>query len=291
MNSRNTPLAKRRTLPGVSRTTSRTYPAITALIPLRNRPSVELTVASLLDAGVDRVVVVDAQSTDASTRGALDRLRRNSRVSVHASKGPFLKSRMLNEGLLRARNTYTLVSDADIIWSQASVASLLRGADDSDAIVHIARVIESDPRGSVANRRLYCDLSTPARIRIALDRRGVRPGYGLVLARRASLLRIGGYCEQLVGWGWEDVDLLTRGHALDFRVVSTGSVVHLTHDDALRDLRNGATRITSRNANIITALERYRKHQWFGTLRKEPSPGTRVDILVTAGASRELCAL
>jgi hypothetical protein len=191
---------------------------------------------------------------------------------------------------LHTHTPVVLVSDADILWTKRCIDALSQRLQLGFSYVHVAHVIEQHPGRPESHQRLRCDLSTQCTLRIALDRRNIRPGYGLVLARRKAMLRIGGYCEAFVGWGWEDLDLLTRGHMLDLRVSSAGTVTHLSHGDDVRDLLDGQSRAASRNANICRALASYRAGQWQGALG---SQNTRLDrpiaIVVTRGAKKLIC--
>jgi glycosyltransferase involved in cell wall biosynthesis len=264
---------------------------LSAIIPLRDRSTVAVTAASLLAAGVDTITIVDAESADPATCQALHELaNKNDRINIVRTGGPFQKARLLNLGIRVASAPRILVTDADIIWTQETISELAERGRRAD-FVHVARVVESDAVTAVANRRLRCDVSAHGRIRIMIERRTVRPGYGLVFASRDALLHVGGYSEDFVGWGWEDVDLLARSHALGHKIDSAGSVLHLTHGDDVRDLHQGQSRVESRNANIMRSLERYRNGEWFGALRRDsPTPPSRITIFITRGASRELCA-
>lgn len=58
-----------------------------------------------------------------------------------------------------------------------------------------------------------------------------RSGPGLVLLCRRHFLGIGGMNSDLLGWGWEGLDLLVRLQlGLQLRLRRIGRVVHLTHD-------------------------------------------------------------
>ena len=100
-------------------------------------------------------------------------------------------------------------------------------------------------------------------------------GTGLICLSSAAYLGIGGMTEDLVGWGWEDIDFQVRlqiaGLAPNY---VSPSGWHTTHSDELRDLPN-YDKITSDRRNSITAIKRYERGCFTGSLSPASSYGWR----------------
>lgn len=58
---------------------------------------------------------------------------------------------------------------------------------------------------------------------------------GTIALHRELFIRVGGFCEQFVGWGWEDVDLIRKLEGLGKRIQSNeidGILTHMEHSHA-----------------------------------------------------------
>ena len=212
---------------------------------------------------------------------------------VDWADGPFRKAACLNVALRRMNDGLVLVSDADIIWSESAVAALVDGAS-GDRICHIRNVEESNPTRSEAANRFQATVdhgSLGASVMIAsvpVDR-SVRPGPGLVMASASIFHDIGGYNEELAGWGWEDQDLLIRAQLLHYRVRSAGTVLHLSHGDVDRNRAHGyVSPLATRNANILRSCRRIGGGGLWGDLRVEGNLKDRVAPRVTVNLPEDL---
>jgi hypothetical protein len=156
------------------------------------------------------------------------------------------------------------MSDADIVWSPDTLKQMATIASAANTLCTVEKVQETDFRSVALSRRSYTYRLTrqsPASVRVEIVRRyannDTRPGCGLVMAHRQVWARLNGYCEDFVGWGWEDQDLLIRAEIAGCRVCKAGSVLHLSHADSLRNatFSNLDPSIT-RDANILTCVRR-----------------------------------
>ncbi len=111
---------------------------------------------------------------------------------------------------------------------------------------------------------------------------GTRQAPGLLLVRRDHFLAVEGYNAKLLGWGWEDQDIicrLTLGLGLDR--INEGYATHISHDDVARlsAYPPVSSRWESRDAMFRQALANYDKGNFLGTYKHDSStlfPVTRV---------------
>jgi predicted glycosyltransferase involved in capsule biosynthesis len=270
------------------------------VIPVSERPEVAATLFSLFRCGsfVRKTIVVDASQSGA-VGSELSRLfAGEDRLVILSRPRPvFSKSVALNAGLLHCEAEFVLVSDADVIWSGTTLASMRTNVERAVHFCHVRHVEETDGANIAVQRRGYD-------YRLAFDgqeaqltivrrmiRAAGREGPGLVLARLSDWHRIGGYFEGFEGWGWEDKDLLIRAALLGRRITRAGRVLHLSHSDQRRQSQSGVDPAASRNANIAMSLRRIATGNHLGDLRPNaagPLRPPKVRIGFDSGVAQEL---
>ena len=250
------------------------------IIPLKDRPvtaCVDSLRQSLVDWAPDtyHLWICDGGSTQPEVVDTLTHLAKGDDVTVLARPNSgFNKAALINEGLRHAQAETVLVSDADILWNEAAIKSLLIVLDATPAaLCHIAQVNETEPQTTALSRPRYgYRLQTMAQGVTVIVERGTprpdhRPGYGLVSARRETWQNLGGYKEQFQGWGWEDQDLLMRAELLGIPLRSAGCVLHQSHTDDLRNPFHGQqSPQTTRDRNLRRCLEGLQRGHLWGDL-------------------------
>ena len=79
------------------------------------------------------------------------------------------------------------------------------------------------------------------------------------MVKRSALVRINGMNSNLVGWGFEDIDLLIRlGLLAKLAAKRIGSAYHLAHDDSIRTF-SGSSLEESENRNSEICMANYRR--------------------------------
>jgi len=194
----------------------------------------------------------------------------------------FNKSRAHNIGIASTTSPYLFFCDCDIVLEPEVLTSLLDAvALEPETFGTLAGVRESEVNSRKAGH-VSC-FGYELKIRTADGRvlqiidneedanDGTRQAPGLLLARRQDLLAIGGYNGNLIGWGWEDQDMigrLTLGRGL--RRVSRGQALHLSHDDLARVANYPITnRWESRDKMFRQALANYDRADFRGTLLED----------------------
>jgi len=96
---------------------------------------------------------------------------------------------------------------------------------------------------------------------------GYRNAPGLLMVKKQDFLKINGYNSELIGWGWEDQDMigrLTLGAGLH-RILS-GHAKHISHDDVSRTGQYPEkNRWLSRDKMFRQALSNYDNNKFSGT--------------------------
>lgn len=260
--------------------------SLDVVIPVKNRPLADC-IASLRHMGdrINTLIICDGASTTPDTRATLAQLASTTAINiVRCPMQAFNKARLLNYGIAHSQADVILVSDADILWNAAAIASLRHViARQAQAICHIAHVVETIPTSDALTRQRYGCRVTKAGGRYQVTLHGIRPswqqrpGCGLVCARRTTLLQLGGYKECFQGWGWEDQDLLIRAQLLDIPVLAAGTVVHQSHPEALRNQFHGGLAATvTRDRNIVIGLTSLQQGHIWGDL--SPTPRSRQTV-------------
>lgn len=207
-------------------------------------------------------------------------LDHRSHVTVVEAPGHqyFNKSKAHNIGIACSANPYLFFSDCDILLEASTVAELFslvaKAPGTFGTLVGVTESERNSRGGQHVTRFGYTLVICTAdgrELRIVDSEEdaatGSRNAPGLLLARRSDLLSIGGFNSRLVGWGWEDQDMIARltlGAGLS-RVLS-GTAVHLSHDDKARVAHYPlADRWESRDRMFRQALANYDCADFTGT--------------------------
>ncbi|MBW4544166.1 MAG: glycosyltransferase family 2 protein [Symplocastrum torsivum CPER-KK1] len=270
------------------------------IIPVKDRAEVMPCVQSLTQSRdkVARVIVCDGGSTEARCVESLHELERQDNVLVmHLPASGFNKARLINQGIAQATSDCLLISDADILWNEASLNALLNHVlSDTQTICYVQDVEESVAHSVALKRDRYTynlhldnDVALVSVVPGSDQAGNYRPGCGLICARRMTLFSLGGYKEIFTGWGWEDQDLLLRASVLGIQICATGRVLHLSHEDTARNRHHGNVQpIQTRNSNIITSMQSLAEGVLMGDLQMEaviePKPYViRIQLPVSLG--------
>jgi glycosyltransferase involved in cell wall biosynthesis len=252
---------------------------LSVIIPWKDRPELrDMLIRNLpfLDPSVCDAIIVNCGGNAALLGDCLSGLPQHIRF-ISVTRRKFNKSFALNIGVSASNSHALLFLDSDIILEQDLLRlalSMLSG----QTFLTVAVVRESEgSRQFTAESSLELAYSvritTPSSVgkSIQLETNRVRPtegtrsGPGLIAVERHHFLAVGGMNSALEGWGWEDLDLIARlQFELNLKRVQHGSVVHLTHTDAVRSLFD-VSREQSEQNNYLTCLANYSIGHFRGT--------------------------
>lgn len=250
-------------------------PALSVIVPWCDRPELEETLAAnaaRFAAHDVEVVIVQCAGDGDWLRAALGRVDLAvTWVDVPAEE--FNKALALNLGAYAARGQALLFLDCDVMLRDDFLTEALEKVEAGD-FVTVRRVFESaaKPQQRTESLRALAQavgLETPDGRTVWIETNrvrfddGSRSGPGLIVVARDAFIAVDGMNSDLVGWGWEDLDLVAR---LQLTGLGTrrelGEVVHLTHDDTKR--AGGGTASTERD-NFSVCLANYRLGYLRGT--------------------------
>ncbi len=253
------------------------------IIPVKDRTTVLRCVATLLEKialceeiFLERILLCDGGSQLAACQSQLQQVAQFPQVKVLACPHTgFNKSWLMNQGLAAATAPLILMSDVDILWNEAALSGLGIAAADHPECLYAVKIVQESERGSAAPQRpryTYCleQLPRGSSVEVYLaspDSSSRRPGCGLLCAQKSLFQQVGGYRHCFQGWGWEDQDLLMRSQLLGYAIAELGTVVHLSHGDDQRNLKNGQfTPVQSRDHNILRCLDGIAQGKLIGDL-------------------------
>lgn len=244
-----------------------TDPRMTTIIAWRDRPELGQTLrhnAPFLEAMRSDVIVVNCGGDSRSLRQILGSSGVKAR-QIDLSIERFNKSFALNVGLHEARPGPVFVLDADILLtasleSHAAVCARRRCFAIASAMTTVPVTeppIFDPPSGSFLEKVVmgttltyyWADGTVTHLVQKRLDcgnNRTIAPGIMLVL--KEHLVNAGGYRSDLVGWGWEDIDIQTRLLRRGLECVYMDEEIkHLDHGDDKRDLYGPKTEVARAN--------------------------------------------
>jgi len=217
-------------------------PDVSVVIPVRDRSGARLAncLASLgwQDLDPHRVeVVMSDLGSDASHLPGVRRLAaaRGARLVETPTPGPWNRSKALNVGIQAARSDIVLCTDADMIFQQNFLSTILEAHErHGGEVMVLCRCWDLPP--SVPERSWGLEdfpaLKAKARLRET-------SGTGACQAAARAFFEHGrGYDEKLRYWGFEDGDLVARArrYGLDLHWVSDRtSMLHQWHPTRKHD--------------------------------------------------------
>ncbi|WP_232293482.1 galactosyltransferase-related protein [Stigmatella aurantiaca] len=253
-------------------------PPLSVIIPWRDRPELGVTLQRnrrVFVANAYEVLVVSCGGAPKPFRRLLRARRFPGLRGVELPGVAFNKSLALNIGASLARSDRLFFLDADVVLRGDFLGESLKKLGTKHFLT-VERVFESERPASERSTYL-CELSyamsfVDSKGRTAFVdthhlnlREGSRGGPGMVLLRRKHFEAVKGMNSDLLGWGWEDLDLLVRLQlALGLKQRRHGRIVHLTHGDELRALE-GESRGASEHRNLVRCLENYQRGHYGGT--------------------------
>lgn len=207
---------------------------------------------------------------------------KNVRV-VHVTGQPmFNKAACNNIGAYHAKFDHLFFCDCDIIMEPSVLQNLLGMIKDDPGSFGTLEGVKETIINSIQNNHivsfgyeLLIKTQDGRVLRIKDSEEdatsGLRNAPGLLMASKKNFQSINGYNSNLIGWGWEDQDMigrLTLGAGLQRKFY--GNALHISHDDNERVKHYPlANRWESRDKMFRQALANYDANNFQGTYSRD----------------------
>jgi hypothetical protein len=239
------------------------------------------------------VTVVNFGGSLEMLRAQLAGSKRDVHVLNFENEQYFNKARANNLGAAHSRQPCLFFCDCDIVVAPQIVADVVgRLQATAGSFATLAGVRESEANSRRANHVVCFGYQLKIKTRDGRDLEiidheedatdGTRQAPGLLFVRRSHFLSINGYNSRLLGWGWEDQDMIARltlGAGLTR--IQHGEALHLSHDDVARMAAYPPfkDRWESRDRMFREALANYDAADFRGTYDADyrefsPTPGS-----------------
>lgn len=166
--------------------------------------------------------------------------------------GPeFCKAKLVNDGVAKAAGNVVLILDSDVVLNWGEVAKAVQNLKPGTVykpFSTIIRMTESMTNTAYATGNVL--------IPNKVDRVSVLGG-GAVILFKSDFEKVGGFCEDFIGWGWEDNDFgdkLKRAYKIE-EIDKRG--FHLFHPRCGADLVKTATAV--KNHALFSARKKMRE--------------------------------
>lgn len=166
--------------------------------------------------------------------------------------GPFNKGKCFNIGMQLTKNPYLAFSDNDVIVPPQQLLESFHAIHEIDSIFPFTAMMDlSESTTKYFRKNLL--LSPHDNLISSSFRRCL--GAGLVLIQRKANQKIGGWCEEFSGWGWDDLYFGIKIQKLLHYTVFPSLGLHLFHS---RSKSDGSTNPTyQKNEAIFARLRSY----------------------------------
>lgn len=170
------------------------------------------------------------------------------------SKLPFERSWAFNVGLLNSLSDIIVFGDCDLIMDRNEFVQSINMTSEFDCISPYKSVLDLEPDESKLDIDDWSKIKRPGRGEA--DNQTINITGGIVIYKKESILKIGGWDENFIGWGGED-DWQTRKTQMFLKSLEMPyRCYHLFHQRVRPDMR-----FYQRTLNILNQLFRLNPDQ------------------------------
>ncbi|WP_420574471.1 galactosyltransferase-related protein [Kordia sp.] len=198
---------------------------------------------------------------------------------IHIESDVFNKSKALNIGVHHAKNDTIFILDCDIVINDA-ISDITANLKDDNSFLTLDKTVESNRsdkkiiKGEVKELAYYIGFKGQDGNEVMVETNrmflseNARSCPALLMMSKANFIKIGGMNADLVGWGWEDIDLVYRLEYHGIKRVKKGNCIHLSHSDNKRYLIK-EDKATNEDLNFKKALANYLIGDFLGTYEED----------------------
>lgn len=166
-----------------------------------------LRVLDWLDSFSDIEVIIVEQDLDEKLELDISKYNFNYKKIFTFSKLPFERSWAFNVGLMNSSTDIIVFGDCDLIMNKEQFLESIGKTSEFDCISPYKSVLDLDPQESLYGLKEWSKIKRAGRGET--DNQKINLTGGIVIYKKESILKIGGWDENFIGWGGED-DWQTR---------------------------------------------------------------------------------
>ena len=115
---------------------------------------------------------------------------------------PFNRSWGFNVGLKNSNSDIIVFTDCDLIMEPNSFISAIKKIEEYDMVSPYSSVVDLNPEESHLQMESIFRINRPGRGEE--DHQKINICGGITIFKKEAIMRIGGWCEEFIGWGGED---------------------------------------------------------------------------------------
>lgn len=255
---------------------------VSIIIPWSNRPDLAESLEKNYNKfNVDHIeiIIVNFGGNPEEVNEIVNASALNNIRLLHIESDVFNKSKAINIGVYNAKNETIFILDCDIVINDP-IDEITTALTDENSFLTLLKTTESNRsskkiiEGEIKELAYYIGFKSKTGKEILVETNrmflseNARSCPGLVILSKPNFIKIGGMNADLVGWGWEDIDLVYRLEFHGIERVKKGNCIHLSHSDTKRYLIK-EDKATNEDLNFKKALANYLIGDFLGTYEED----------------------
>ena len=148
---------------------------------------------------------------------------------------PFNRSWGFNVGLKNSNSDIIVFTDCDLIMEPNSFISAIKKIEEYDMVSPYSSVVDLNPEESQLQMESIFRINRPGRGEE--DHQKINICGGITIFKKEAIMRIGGWCEEFIGWGGEDDYQTIKVENFLTNYEQKSRCYHLYHDREAPDMK------------------------------------------------------
>jgi len=179
--------------------------------------------------GVEIIIV------EQDTHSKIDHLNIPAKHIFTRTNLPFNRSWGFNVGLKHSNSDVIVFTDCDLVMEPESFISAIRKIEEYDMVSPYSSVVDLKPEESQLPMGSIFKIDRPGRGEE--DHQKINICGGITIFKKSSIMRIGGWCEEFIGWGAEDDFQTIKVENFLTHYEQKSRCYHLYHDREAPDMK------------------------------------------------------
>ena len=255
---------------------------ISIIMPWSNRPdlseSLERNYSKFNFSTIEIVIVNFGGKIELIEKIIKDSKLQNIKL-IHVKSDMFNKSKAINIGVNHAKNDIIFILDCDIVINN-NIHKITTLLSCEDSFLTLEKTTESNQQnkenieGEIKEVAHYISFKDKQNKEVMVETNrmflaeNARSCPGLVVLKKSIFIKIGGMNSELIGWGWEDIDLIYRLKFHGIKRIKKGNCIHLSHSDDKRFFVK-ENKAINESQNFKIALTNYMIGNYYGTYNND----------------------